>query len=558
MDMLKRIRGSGSHRADTIAKQEQQQKKSASLQGQRVASLVSQPQSSPPTPVPPPPPSRPNHPSARPTKLQLEAKEPVKQQPEARAPLNQPTLPSAGRRQQHPQPKFPPIETRSDNTSSKSNNTAKMSEPAIISQVYGPNANIYTDVLSVSPTASSQEIREAFFFLRYGIYQQLSGEGDAHGPLSEEERKKVEMKMDAISAAFQILSDRNKRAMYDNTLAQKQGRGGGSIPASMRDSPSKEQSQPPLSVGQKRSNYRRQMNAQQRRPIQVAMNERKAPAPVFVGEETVEKEEEGTRGKQMSIKTTEEAIGQHQDEGESPTGVEEFESMNKFKNIKLDGNKSSSNRERDSPEPDDDDRTDERTYDDDTRDSRTYGTYDDDSRTYGTYDDGEESYYTYGDATYGTYDDSTYVTYDDDQTYETYDDERGKHSPSHKTGDKPEPILKGSTPKGKKSKKSSDRRVRIHSHRGRGENGEEGCPFPAFEDTFEELSGTYADFKNTLNQVGTAFIISPDDIDKMSDKLRDAGVELVETYEKQQAAQNQQKVKKGVKLPKQSKKAVKN
>ena len=378
------------------------------------------------------------------------------------------------------------------------------------------------------------------------------------------------MKMDAISAAFQILSDRNRRAIYDNALAQKQGGRGSAIPSSMRDSPTKQQTQSSLSVGQKRSTYRRQMNAQQRRPIQGAMNERKAPSPVIVGEETVKKEEEeaspafhgrGTRGKQISIKTTEEVIGQHQDDEESsPTGVDDFESMNKFKNIKLDDNKSSSHRERVAPEPDDDDdddRTDERTYDDDDRDSRTYGTYDDDSRTYGTYDDGEESYYTYGDATYGTYDDSTYVTYDDDQTYETNDDARGKYSPSHKTGDMPEPILKGSTPQGK-SRKKSNRRVTIHSHRGKGENGDEGCPFPALDEAFEELSGTYKDFKNTLNQVGTAFIISPDDIDKMSDKIRDASVELVENYDKQQAEKNKQKVKKGVKLPKQAKKAIKN
>eukprot|EP00984_Skeletonema_dohrnii_P029078 scaffold19428_cov72-Skeletonema_dohrnii-CCMP3373.AAC.1 len=129
--------------------------------------------------------------------------------------------------------------------------------------------------------------------------------------------------MDAISAAFQILSDRNKRAMYDDSLAPKQGvvgRGGSTaLPTAMRDSPSrqyKQQAEPSLSIGQKRSNYRRQMMAQQRRPIEAgAMNERKVAAPVFVGE-TVEKEEEpsvqpafnvrGTRGKQISIKTTEE------------------------------------------------------------------------------------------------------------------------------------------------------------------------------------------------------------------------------------------------------------
>jgi len=540
MGVLQRIRSGHS------PKKEQQQQV---FQGQRVASLVSQP-----LPPPPPPPGPNNSYRNRAVPKQHLQPKPAKQQEAAQ--FKQPAIQSAGRRQ--PEPKFPAVATKSDSTTN-------MSDTAVISQVFGPNANIYTDVLSVSPTASQQEIREAFFCLRYGIYQQLSEEGDANGPLSQEERKKVEMKMDAISAAFQILSDRNKRAMYDDSLAPKQGvvgRGGSAaLPTAMRDSPSrqyKQQAEPSLSIGQKRSNYRRQMMAQQRRPIEAgAMNERKVAAPVFVGE-TVEKEEEpsvqptfnarGTsRGKQISIKTTEEVIDQHQDKDDSPTGVDDFESVNKFKNVKLDDNKSSSHREIDSPEPD------ERTYDEDDR------TYDDDSRTYGTNDDGEESYYTYGDATYGTYDDSTYVTYDDDQTYDdqTYDDDRGKYSPSHKTGDKPEPILKGSTPRGQKGKKKSNRRVTIHSHRGRGETGDEGCPFPGLDDAFEELSGTYKDFKDTLNQVGSAFILSPDDIDKMSDKIRDAQVELVENYEKQ-AGRKQQKAKKGVKLPKPSKKAIKN
>jgi len=453
-------------------------------------------------------------------------------------------------------------------------------ETAIITQVYGPTANIYTDILSVSPTASQQEIREAFFCLRYGIYQQLSEEGDANGPLSQEERKKVEMKMDAISASFQILSDRNKRKMYDDSLAQKQGgRGGvggqgGALSANTRDSPAaakQVKQQSALSIAQRRSQYRRQMNAQQRRPIEGAMNERKVPAPIFVGQVQPEEDEEedeapspNVRGmsireqmmsaqqhnaKKISIKTTEEVIDQRQDKEGSPTAVDEFDSVNKFKNVKLDDNKSGNHREVKSPEPD------EGTYDEDD------GTYDDDSQTYGTYDDQTyddgSSYYTYGDTTTGTYDDSTYVTYDDDQTYETYED-RGKYSPSHKTGDMPEPILKGRSP-GKKDNEKKAKRVTIHSHRGKGESDTEGFAFPGFDDAYEELSGTYKDFKDTLNQVCSAVFLRPDDIDKMSDKIRDAHTELIENYEKQSAGR-QQNGKKGAKLlprSSKSKKAIK-
>mmetsp|Transcript_13146 Transcript_13146/g.20291 ORF Transcript_13146/g.20291 Transcript_13146/m.20291 type:complete len:558 (-) Transcript_13146:151-1824(-) len=557
MGVLNRIRsGNRAAGGDTITNITTQEGQQARLQGQRprVASLAtSQP------PPPPPPLSGRNNSSEHPVAAtKLQSPQPNTDMQTEAAQLQQPTLPSGGRRR--PQPKFPAVSTnKSDNT------TTTMSETAVVAQVYGPNANLYTDVLSVSPTASPQELREAFFCLRYGIYQQLSEEGDANGPLSQEERKKVEMKMDAISAAFQILSDRNRRAMYDNGISQKQvseGRGGPTLPSPKRDSPITRREttpSPALSIGQKRSNYRRQMNSQQRRPIHGAMNERKVPAPVFVGETVEETEEEEpavvpafngrvTRsGKQVSIKTSEEVIDQHQEEDVSPTGVDDFESINKFKNVKLDDNKSSDHRENESPEPD------ERTYDDE--DDRTY---DDDSRTYGTYDDGEDSYYTYGDATYGTYDDSTYVTYDDDETYGTYDEDRGKYSPSHKTVDKPEPILKGSTTSAKTDKKKSNRRVTIHSHRGRGENVDEGCPFPGLDDAFEELAGTYKDFKTTMNQVGSAFLLSPDDIDKLSDKIRDAQVEMVENYEKQQVGKKQQKVKRGVKLPKQPKKAIKN
>jgi len=124
----------------------------------------------------------------------------------------------------------------------------------------------------------------------------------------------------------------------------------------------------------------------------------------------------------------------------------------------------------------------------------------------------------------------------------------------------PEPILKGSGPMTKRDKNKGNRRVNIHSHRRKGESGgEDSCPFPGLDDAFEEFSGTYKDFKDTLHQVGSAFLISPDDIDKMSDKIRDARHELRENYEKQfDGGQNEQK-KKGVKVPSpKPKKAIRN
>ena len=175
---------------------------------------------------------------------------------------------------------------------------------------------------------------------------------------------------------------------------------------------------------------------------------------------------------------------------------------------------------------------DTRTYDDDTR------TYDDDTTQYDDdtqYDDtttlGGD---TLEDTTVG--DQSTYASYDDD----TYASEgQRRFSPGHKKGNRPEPILKSGKGGGKGGDEKDDRRVTIHSHRGRKSRGDDKdfadtmCPFPAFSDVKEEVRGTCKDATSAFHQVLHAFVISPDDIDRMSDKIRDAKVELAETYHKQ-------------------------
>lgn len=77
-------------------------------------------------------------------------------------------------------------------------------------------------------------------------------------------------------------------------------------------------------------------------------------------------------------------------------------------------------------------------------------------------------------------------------------------------------------------------RVTVHSPRGgRRRSKEESnddivCPIlPAI---MEEVSGTYVDAKLALDQVLHAFFISPDDIDRVADKLHGAKLELVDMY----------------------------
>lgn len=162
---------------------------------------------------------------------------------------------------------------------------------------------------------------------------------------------------------------------------------------------------------------------------------------------------------------------------------------------------------------------DTRTYDDDTQ------TYDDDTQTY---DDT-----TIGGSTWASADASSYVEPEDTP----------RHSPGHKKGNIPEPILKSGFNRGEKrsGQESDKRRVTIHSHRGRGEDEED---FSLFEGAMcpnllslgaikEEVNGTYNDFTQALHQVTNAFVINPDDIDRLADKIRDAKIELGENYTRQ-------------------------
>jgi hypothetical protein len=216
----------------------------------------------------------------------------------------------------------------------------------------------------------------------------------------------------------------------------------------------------------------------------------------------------------------------------SPTGVEELDAKDPSPSPKKTKSKSSkklsvkpSRYSFDDASTHRDEDDDTRTYDDDTR------TYDDDTRTY----DDETNY---DDTTVGdtiedtTLGESTYASYDEDDTYAS----EKKYSPGHKKGNRPEPILKTST---RSKDEKGDRRVIIHSHRGRKSRRDDNefadamCPFPSLTDIKEEVRGTCKDAKSAFHQVLHAFVIGPDDIDRMSDKIRDAKLELAENYHRQ-------------------------
>ena len=100
----------------------------------------------------------------------------------------------------------------------------------VIQYAFGPLANLYADVLSVPPGASPALIQSAFFDRRYELYEILSQDtnGDktaqkndaaAGDILTPTERHFAERRMDAIVAAYRILSNPQTRAEYDEALA---------------------------------------------------------------------------------------------------------------------------------------------------------------------------------------------------------------------------------------------------------------------------------------------------------------------------------------------------
>jgi curved DNA-binding protein CbpA len=178
--------------------------------------------------------------------------------------------------------------------------------------------------------------------------------------------------------------------------------------------------------------------------------------------------------------------------------------------------------------------TDDDTYNDETTMGDTYA---DDTTMGDTYADDT----TIGESTWASHDASSYATREEDPA---------RFSPRHKLkGNMPEPILKSGSGKmgHRRSRSESDgaaaangRRVTIHSHRDRGEHHDEDFSFfesgmacPSLRVVQEEMNGTYQDLRRTWNQVTSAFIITTDDIDRISDKLRDAKIELGEQYARQ-------------------------
>ncbi len=87
-----------------------------------------------------------------------------------------------------------------------------MSAATILAEAYGESANLYTDVLNVSSDATPSQLRKAYYKLC------LKYHPDKLSPnLPNNEKELAKKKFQAISLAYTILSDEEKRKEYDET-----------------------------------------------------------------------------------------------------------------------------------------------------------------------------------------------------------------------------------------------------------------------------------------------------------------------------------------------------
>ena len=100
----------------------------------------------------------------------------------------------------------------------------------IIAQVYGPAANIYKDIFEVSPTASQHELKEAYLRKSNEIQVKLVklSNNNRKSILTSKERTIAKKKkllltqLTAISEAYQIVVDEQKKKEYDTSIGLKE------------------------------------------------------------------------------------------------------------------------------------------------------------------------------------------------------------------------------------------------------------------------------------------------------------------------------------------------
>ena len=87
-----------------------------------------------------------------------------------------------------------------------------MSAATILSEAYGENACLYEDVLGVTKDATASQLRKAYYKKCLAYHpDKLSAD------LTNDEKELAKKKFQAISLAYTILSDEEKRKEYDES-----------------------------------------------------------------------------------------------------------------------------------------------------------------------------------------------------------------------------------------------------------------------------------------------------------------------------------------------------
>lgn len=107
-----------------------------------------------------------------------------------------------------------------------------MSKQELIEEVFGKDANLYTDALGVHPTATESEIEQAYLKQWQDTRQMLTPHLDV------DEQDVIQKRLEGLLVAYRILSNEQLRAKYDEMLSEINvvaGAGGG-LPSSSKSS----------------------------------------------------------------------------------------------------------------------------------------------------------------------------------------------------------------------------------------------------------------------------------------------------------------------------------
>mmetsp|Transcript_20359 Transcript_20359/g.26255 ORF Transcript_20359/g.26255 Transcript_20359/m.26255 type:complete len:342 (-) Transcript_20359:118-1143(-) len=88
-----------------------------------------------------------------------------------------------------------------------------------VNEAFGEKADIYTDVLGIKPTATTDQIQQAYFTRRDELFRTLAKMDQRGVEPNSQKRYQVERQMDGVVMALRVLGDVDARMKYDSIRA---------------------------------------------------------------------------------------------------------------------------------------------------------------------------------------------------------------------------------------------------------------------------------------------------------------------------------------------------